>query len=239
MAIQVRNSTEFKRLVEAIALELVDANIAFRMHTDLIAAYVAESGAAMRQAWTFWSLTIQGHLDSAVFRLCRIYDQNDKNLGLRGFLHTIQSNQHLFSKPQFGQRIEGRQHAETLIANLEALDPQQIETDMAYVTRATNPAVDRLIQIRHNYYSHRNARDVVEDRAVAEAYPHMRHEVGDLLQTGMTIVNRYSSLFDANSWSTSIVGRDDYHHVLRAAQERLDRYRSERGVGEKPSGRSN
>jgi hypothetical protein len=70
---------------------------------------------------------------------------------------------------------------------------------------------------------------------VAEAYPHMRHEVGDLLQNGMAIVNRYSLLFDANSWSTSIVGRDDYHYVLRAAQERLDRYRSERGIGDKPS----
>lgn len=229
MAIQVRDSTEFKRVVETIALELVDANIAFRMHMDLIAAHEGGSGAAMRQAWTFWSLTIQGHLDSAVFRLCRIYDQDDKNLGLR-FLHTIQSNQHLFTKEQFGARVQDRPHAGTLVANYEALDTNQIDTDMAYVTRATNPVVDRLIAIRHNYYSHRNAKDVVADRAVSEAYPHMRHEVGDLLQGGMDIVNRYSMLFDANHWSTQIIGRDDYQYVLRAAQERLDRYRAERGV---------
>jgi hypothetical protein len=127
MAIQVRDSTEFKRLVEAIALELVDANIAFRMQTDLIAAYEGESRDAMRQGWTFWSLTIQAHLDSAVFRLCRIYDQDDKNLGLRGFLHTIQSNQHLFAKPQFAQRVASRPHAESLIADFAALDPQQTD----------------------------------------------------------------------------------------------------------------
>jgi hypothetical protein len=229
MAIPVRDSTEFKRVLEAVALELVDANIAFRLHTDLIAAYETESGDAMRQAWTFWSLTIQGHIDSAIFRLCRIYDQDDRNLGLRGFLHTIQSNQHLFSKERFAERVKERPHAHTLIENFAPLDARQLDADMAYVTRSSNAVVDRLIAIRHNYYSHRNARDVVAERAISEAYPHMRHEVGELLQRGLAIVNRYSDLFDANSWSPFVVGRDDYHYVLRAAKERLDRHRSERG----------
>jgi hypothetical protein len=196
----------------------------------MIAAYEADRGEAMRQAWTFWSLTIQAHLDSAVLRLCRIYDQQSRNVGLRGFLHTIESNQHLFSKEQFSARIQGRPHAESLIEAFAPLEAHQIGADLAYVTRASNPVVDRLIAIRHNYYSHRNAQDVVVDRAVAEAYPHMRHEVGELLTGGIAIVNRYSMVFDANSWSTFIVGRDDYHYLLRAAQEKLDRYHSERGV---------
>jgi hypothetical protein len=230
MAIQVRNSTEFGRLLKALALELVDANIPFKMHTNLIAAYQSESGEAMRQAWTFWSLTIQAHLDSAVFRLCRIYDQKNKHLGLRGFIHTIQSNPHLFSKDQFSARMKGRAHAESLIAAFEPLDSQQIVADMDYVTRKTNPVVDRLMKIRHNYYSHRNAGDVVADHAIAEKYPHMRDEVGDLLKVGLAIVNLYSNLFDANRWSSGIIGQDDYEYVLRAARERLDRYRSERGI---------
>jgi AbiU2 len=229
MAIQVRNADQFKRLLRAIALELVDANIAFKMHANLIAAYESQSGAAMREAWTFWSLTIQAHLDSAVFRLCRIYDQNDKHLGLRGFVHTIQSNPHLFSKEQFAARMEGRADAARLIAAFEPLDPRQIEADMGYVTRATNPVVDRLIAIRHNYYSHRNAKDVVADHAVAEKYPHMRNEVGDLLKVGLAIVNLYGNLFDLNTWASGIIGQDDYHYVLRAAQERLDRFRADRG----------
>jgi hypothetical protein len=225
----VRDSTEFQRVLKTIALELVDANIAFQMHSSLIAAYESDSGDAMRQAWTFWSLTIQAHLDSAVFRLCRIYDQDDRNLGLRGFIHTIQSNPHLFTKEQFAARIAGRAHAESLIQAFAPLEARQVEVDMAYVTRATNPVVDRLIAIRHNYYSHRNASDVVADHAVAEKYPHMRDEVGDLLKIGLAIVNLYSMLFDANTWASGIIGQDDYHYVLRAARERLDRYRSERG----------
>jgi AbiU2 len=228
MAIQVRDSAEFQRLLQTIALELVDANIAFKMHSNLIAAYESESGEAMRQAWTFWSLTIQAHLDSAVFRLCRIYDQDDKNLGLRGFMHTIQSNPHLFSKEQFAARMAGRAHAESLIGAFAPLDSRQMEVDMGYVTRTTNPVVDRLIAIRHNYYSHRNAKDVVADHAVAEKYPHMRDEVGELLKVGLAIVNLYGMLFDANSWASGIIGQDDYYYVLRAARERLDRYRAER-----------
>lgn len=227
MAIQVRDSAEFQRLLHTLALELVDANISFKLHTNLIAAYESDRGEAMRQAWTFWSLTIQAHVDSAILRLCRIYDQDDKNLGLRGFMHTIQSNPHLFSKEQFAARVQGRPH---LLGAFAPLDPKQIEVDMAYVTCATNPLVDRLIKIRHNYYSHRNAKDVVADHAVAEKYPHMRDEVGELLKVGLAIVNLYSNLFEANTWTSGIVAQDDYHYVLRAAQERLDRFRDERGL---------
>jgi hypothetical protein len=230
MAIEIRNSTEFQRILQTISLELVDANIAFNMHINLISAYQSESADAMRQAWTFWSLTIQAHLDSAVLRLCRIYDQDDKNLGLRGFIHTIQSNPHLFSKEQFAARMKSRANAESLIEAFVPLDSRQIDVDMAYVTRASNPTVDRLIAIRHNYYSHRNAKDVVADRAVSEKYPHMRDEVGELLKVGLAIVNLYSNLFEANSWSSGIIGQDDYQYVLRAAQERLDRYRSNRDI---------
>jgi hypothetical protein len=230
MAIQVRTSDELKRLIEALALELVDANIAFRMHERLVSAYESEYGDVMREAWTFWSLTIQGHLDSAVFRLCRIYDQDDKNLGLRGLLDTIGANQHLFSREQFAARMQGRPQPELLIENFEALNTSQIGIDMDFATRATNPVVARLIAVRHNYYSHRNARDVVAERAVAETYPHMRDEVGDLLDGGLAIVNRYSMLFDLNSWSRNIIGGDDFYYVLRAAKERLDRIYAERGL---------
>ncbi|MCU1314918.1 MAG: hypothetical protein JWN63_240 [Candidatus Acidoferrum typicum] len=227
MAIQVKDSIEFQRVLEAIALELVDANIAFRMHTDLIAAYEQEFGTELRQSWTFWSLTIQGHLDSAVFRLCRIYDQDDKNLGLRGLLETIRSNPHLFSKEHFSKRMQGRPAAEELVADLAQLDHKELERDLAYVSRSSNPLVDRLIDVRHNYYSHRNARDVVEDREVAEAHPHMREEVGELLRGGMGIVNRYSMLFHAQSWSTQIVGRDDFYYVLRSIRQSLEAHRAE------------
>lgn len=228
MAIQVRSSAEFKLLIEALVLELVDANIAFNMHMDLIQAHQEDRARAMQESWTFWSLTIQAQLDSAIFRLCRIYDQKPNNLGLPGFLDTVKCNLHLFSNTRFAERLQGRDHAQSLIEHFEPLNASQLEADIAYVLRDSNPTVDRLIDIRHNYYSHRNAKDVVADVAIAEAYPHMRDEVGELLSTGLVIVNRYALLFDANSYPGQIIGQSDYHYVLRAVQDRIERQRRER-----------
>ena len=69
---------------------------------------------------------------------------------------------------------------------------------------------------------------MVADVVIAEAYPHMRDEVGEILSNGLAIVNRYSLLFDANSYPGQIIGQSDYHYVLRAVQERIDRQRRER-----------
>jgi hypothetical protein len=131
-----------------------------------------------------------------------------------------QCNQHLFAKENFSARVLGRPHSD-----FEPLDLQQLEKDMDYVTRRTNPTVNRLIEIRHNYYSHRNASDVIEDRRISEAYPHQRDEVGELLKNGLTIVNRYTGLFDSNYWSQNISGREDFQYVLRAIKEKMERQR--------------
>ena len=130
---------------------------------------------------------------------------------------------HLFAKAKYAERIGSRDHAQSLVDAFTPLDTRQLESDIAFVTRDQNPTVDRLIKIRHNYYSHRNAKDVVADVVIAERYPHMRDEVGELLTKGLAIVNRYSDLFDSNSYPGQIIGQSDYHYVLRAVRERLDR----------------
>ena len=33
----------------------------------------------MNQSWTFWDRTLNAHLDAAVFRLCKIFDQDKTN----------------------------------------------------------------------------------------------------------------------------------------------------------------
>jgi HEPN superfamily AbiU2-like protein len=81
MAIRIKDSAQFKRLIEALALELVDANIYFRLHNALEEAR-GEFGRELNESWTFWSLTLQAHFDAAAFRLCRIFDQYNGALNL-------------------------------------------------------------------------------------------------------------------------------------------------------------
>jgi hypothetical protein len=226
MAIQVRNDTEFKRLVDALAQEIVDGNIFFRLHMDLIAAYEADRP-TMREAWTFWSLTMQAHLDAAILRLTKIYDQDDTHLGLLGFLDTVKSNFHLFSLDRFAERIREQNRPDSLVSGFESLDLRQVDADMEYARRASNAIVNRFIDLRHNFYVHRNARDVVEDINVGETRPLLRDEVGVLLTNALQIMNRYSQLYDMNLWSPQMLGRDDFNYVLRASRERLDRLRDE------------
>jgi AbiU2 len=226
MAIQVRDSAELQRLLKALASELVDANIFFRLHVDLVKA-TGEFADEMNQAWTFWDRTLAAHLDTAVFRLCKIFDQDDRNLGLRGLLETVRANPHLFSAKEFAKRVEARPAGELLAADPPVLDRAQLDRDIAYATRANNPRVERLIAVRHNFYSHRNAADVVADRSVGAEYPISRDDVAELLRAGMEIVNRYSIAFEAHAYSAKMIGHDDYLSVLKSVRERLARQRKD------------
>jgi hypothetical protein len=48
--------------------------------------------------------------------------------------------------------------------------------------------------------------------------------IKQLLKEGMAILNRYSNLFHATTYSTQIVGHDDYHKVLEAVRNVLRQY---------------
>jgi hypothetical protein len=85
----------------------------------------------------------------------------------------------------------------------------------------SHPAVDRLIVVRHNYYSHRNADDVVADVKVGEEHPITRDDVAELLRGGMEIAIRYNAMFHANVYSTQMIGNDDFKHVVAAVQQWL------------------
>jgi HEPN superfamily AbiU2-like protein len=220
MAIQISDSAEFEKLIGALARELVDANIFFRLHTDLLKA-ATEYTDEMNQTATFWDRTIHAHLDAAVFRLCKIFDQDTRNLSLPGLLDTVRANPHLFEPAAFEKRMEGREFAETLKADPPKLDRALLDQDIAYVTRANNAVVDRLINVRHNFYSHRNAKDVVAGQVVGEKYSLTRDDVHELLRGGMRIANHYSVAFSAQSYSTQMVGHDDYIWVLKAVRARL------------------
>jgi hypothetical protein len=159
--------------------------------------------------------------------LCKIYDPNKAHAGLRGLLDTIRATPQWFTPDRFRERMQGRSAAAGLIANPPVLDTAQLATDLAYVTRTTNPAVNRLIEARNNYYSHRNAADITSGVDLAAQYQLTREDVADLLRGGMQIANRYNALFRANIFSTQIVGHDDYKSVLKAVREKLERLRRE------------
>ena len=50
-------------------------------------------------------------------------------------------------------------------------------------------------------------------------------ELRTLLERAKTILNRYSYLFAASVYSTTVVGHDDFDYIFKCVQEKVDESR--------------
>ncbi|MGB7731633.1 MAG: hypothetical protein WBL50_26675 [Candidatus Acidiferrum sp.] len=84
MKIYVTDSGQFKRLLEALVDELIDAHDHFRLHQDLNAA-IQDYQAEFNQSAAFWAFTLSAHMDATLLRLCKAYDlyEGRSSLNLR------------------------------------------------------------------------------------------------------------------------------------------------------------
>ncbi len=221
MRIPTRNSDEFGLLLSALANELVDAKVHFKLYQDLVAAIPVYPD-EFSQSWTFWSLTISAHLDAVALRLCKAYDQSftATTLNLRSFLEIINANLNLFEKPNFRERMKGNPFVDSLAATAREPEPDQLKKDIESVGHS-NPLVKNLTIWRNNFYAHRSVAHVLDAGTFAN-YPVPIADVEALLENGLAILNRYSNMFSATLFSTMIVGRDDYLHLLKSVRESLD-----------------
>jgi len=225
MQIRITNAKEFECLLDALASEIVDAQIYFKLHIDLMAA-IPDYKEVFNESNTFWLLTMHALLDAALSRLCRIYDQNSKSLNLRNLLDTIQGNLNLVDVQNFRERLKGNPFVESLSQTARKPSSDTLNQDIQYVSDA-NPLVKKLVKWRNNIFAHRHAKDVVAQKNFADCYPLSKNDVSELLKRGESILNRYSSLFRASSYSTQIVGHDDYLYVLKTVKAKIGRHREE------------
>ncbi|BBP00689.1 hypothetical protein SFSGTM_13970 [Sulfuriferula nivalis] len=72
--INIKDAEEFKQLLKALSDDVVDAYIHFQMYEDLIEAIVKHP-LVVHQSNTFWTFTLQAHLNSSVYALFRAYDR--------------------------------------------------------------------------------------------------------------------------------------------------------------------
>lgn len=222
MAIVVNTSEDLQRLLTTLANELVDANVYLRLHGDLGLA-VSMFSREFNQARAFWGLTLQAHQDAAIFRLCKIYDQRRDSVNLKSLLETIKANQHFFSEPNFRSRLQGNPAVDSLALESRVPDPIQLSADISYVSKATNPKVKTLVELRNALYAHRASKDVLNATDLAASYPLTTADAHDLLACGMEIVNRYCQLFHAHTYSTQVIGHSDYKTVIEALRWDLAR----------------
>ncbi|HTC17368.1 MAG TPA: hypothetical protein VK695_16305 [Steroidobacteraceae bacterium] len=212
---KIGDAVEFQRLLYSLVRELVDANIVFKLHSDLERS-VDKFENAMNESRTFWLLTLQSTLDAAAYRLCKIYDQRTDGANLRSLLQTLQSQPELFLPEEYAKRVPAQ-----LAEDPPALDAAQLARDVEFATAGSNPLVKKLLILRHNFYAPLGASHSKADSQPADKYPISRDEIESLLRAGMAIANRYSIAFRSHSHLMKMVGQDDFVQVLEAVHERI------------------
>jgi hypothetical protein len=224
--IDIVNSGQFRRLIEAMSRDIVDAQIHYKLYRDLHAA-LGKHMVVEAQSRTFWSLTLQAHLNACLHLLCRMYDQNLKALHLRSWLLTIRENLNLFDEKEFRERLKDNPYVESLARHPRKPDATILDKDLR--SCSTKDPIVKTLQIhRGSQFVHKSAKNVVAERDIGDDHPLTYGDVEALLKRATEILNRYSNLFAANTYSTQIIGHDDFKFIIQCVEEKVEANRAER-----------
>jgi hypothetical protein len=223
--IPFRDETEFKRLFEGLANDIVDAHIHYRLYKDLLSA-IEEFTLVVAQSNTFWSITLKSHLSTSLYMLTKAYDQDDRALHLLSFLETIKANSALFTEAKFRERKKDNPYADSLASELRIPDFAFLEKDIALCSK-DDPLVKTLTVHRGNAIAHRNAKKAASGISISETYPLSWDDFELLLARAIEVINKYSILFEASSYSTKPVGAKDFRYIFECVNSAIEQSRQE------------
>jgi hypothetical protein len=172
------------------------------------------------QSRTFWQLTLNAHINTCTHMLCRAYDQETKSLHLHSWLLMIRENLHLFDKEEFRRRLRANPFVDSLAQSPRKPNQAILEEDIRLCS-PDDSLVKTLIIHRNNHIAHRSAKNIIAERNIYGDHPLTFGDFEMLLARAKTILNRYSSLFTANTYSTQITGHDDYQYIFKCVKEKL------------------
>jgi len=131
----------------------------------------------------------------------------------------VETHADFFSETPFRERHKTNARLESLAKHPRAIDMAQLSRDKEFCDRRKNPLVRNLRQWRNNKLAHSNYEEAV--RAMSEfhaRYPLPFSDIESLIMGRLGIVNRYSDLLDAMTYSDQIASNhgQDYRFVLEA-----------------------
>jgi hypothetical protein len=148
MEIKIKSSDELKKLLDSLALDIVDANIYYILYSNLNDS-INDNSREFSQSNTFWSLTFDSLRDALMFRLCRAFDQESKSLNLFNLLTTIKTNVHFFEENHFRGRLKDNAFVESLAEDDRIPIESQLDKDILFASDQ-NYLVKKLMIWRNN-----------------------------------------------------------------------------------------
>ncbi len=219
--IKVTNSAEFDELLEGLARNIFDANIYYKLYRDVHQA-LCDHPIVPRQSNTFWQLTLNAYSSTSMQSLCRAYDTHRTALHLHNWLLTIRDNPHLFEEKEFRQRMKDNPFVDSLAQAPRTPDRTILDEDIRLCS-PEDPLVKTLIYHRHIQVAHTDAYHIITKRNPYEAFPLPIADFEKLLCRATEILNRYSSLFRATTYSMQIIGQDDFQFIIKYVEEKVQR----------------
>jgi hypothetical protein len=202
---------QFKQLLERLANDLLNASHHFKLYINLEDA-LSKYEREINQSIAFWGLTINAHREISILNLCRAYDHNSKSLSLKELIQIIQGNTELFDISKFRERLKDNAYVDSLAQTRREPTREQLAEDLHFVSN-DNPLVKKLTILRGNVIAHTNKGQVISPKSNPD--PLNWAEVELLISKGLEIYNKYCLLFYAQSYSSSLIGEDDYKQVLK------------------------
>ena len=213
MILQITNSDHFARLLDSLAADVLDAGYHLQLRVGLAGA-AGEYGRELDQHRAFWHLTLNAQTAAVMAHLCRAYDQNPNSLSLLNLIDTIRDNIHLFGGSP------GSRHPPVVNPSAPKPDTTSLLQDRLSVS-PKDPLVGRLVSLRGNVFAHHTAISVTEELGLATRFAMTFSELDELWRRGLSILNRYSQLFQHGVWASSLIGQDDYRNLLQALRRDL------------------
>ncbi len=199
----------FDNLTERLVEEIRAAINHYALY-KAIQEQVKESPDVLNESVHFWSLTINAHLEATRTSLSRVYDREDKSLGLAKWLSLFESH---FLKPEFFESNELDNYSRV------PLKENDISDDLTLVSDS-NPLVKTLyLRHRHTEIAHISLKNAQNQVSFFKKYPLTSDEIEELLTLAASIVNKYT--VHHNGVYHSIVGwqQDDHKKLF----DRLNR----------------
>lgn len=225
MKITITTADELNNLLDALATDIVDANIYYKFFTGLLSS-ISEFSAERNESNTFWSLTLQAIKEAYMIRLCRIFEQNSKSLNLVNLLDTIQSNRHFFEEEHFRERLKGNAFIDSLAENVTIPSVDELKSDIEFVSDK-NPIVQKLTKWRMNVYAHTGAKVALGKLNILKENSITEDEIEQLMNQCFIISNKYMSLYKATTWSRQIIGHDDYLSLFKFLRMGLEKHKAD------------
>jgi AbiU2 len=217
------SSTELGEHISALSNDVVNANIHWRMRCDLIDS-LQKHPLVGAQSNTFWHYTLKAHETAAIIHLCRVFEKRQDTLNLLEWLKTIQKNINLFETTEFKKRLADNAFVDSLANDVRCPDRSTLDADIKNCA-PNDPLIKKLMFYRNNFFAHKNTDIAIGNQPIQEDQLPSNDDISALLERAIIIFNRYSNLFQAVTYSTSVIGKDDYKFIFSCVSSAVEESR--------------